>query len=169
MMPGFFLKKWLVLIFIIGAISCGKGNNKPAPVNNPLQYKWTLVSRTATFPASPRNNFVEKDFPNDYLSFGKNDTVYSYVTSYLPFSIDTVFYKESANSITFYVSTMQNGFIFQSQDTNGNLHDTTVAQIISLTSSTLVLGFPTIGTVTNLAGPGITTYYPGTEIDSLTR
>jgi hypothetical protein len=169
MKPGLFLKRMFLFIFIAPAICCNKSSSSGHVAGSPLQYKWTLVSRTATFPASARNNFAEKDSPGDYFSFGTNDTAYSYVTAYLPFSIDTAYYKASADSIIFYVNEKQNGFIFQSQDTIGNIHDTTVAQILELTDSSLVLSFPTIGTVTNLARPGITTYYPGTEIDSLKR
>jgi hypothetical protein len=162
--------KLFLLMSLLFAAACKKDNNSyDNSTNVLLQHKWTLISRTATFPASPRNNFVETDSPNDYFTFGKNDTAYSYVTLYAPFSIDTVYYKASPTSITFYVNQNQNGWLFQSQDTSGHWHDTTVAQILTLTDNSLVLSFPAIGTVTNLAGPGITTYYPGTEIDSFKR
>ena len=164
-----FFRNLLVGAFVITMISCSKDAANNNGANSLLQNKWTLISRTASFPASPRNNFVETDSPNDYFTFGQNDSAYSCVTAYLPFSIDTVSYKVSSGSITFYINKKQNGFIFVSQDTIGSLHDTTTAQILNLTSHSLVLSFPAIGSVTNLAGPGITTYYPGTEIDSLTR
>ena len=158
---------FVVVTFSFYVTACNKNTtNSNNSTNSILQNKWTLISRTATFPASPMNNFHEIDSPNDYLNFGKNDTVSSYVTAYLPFSIDTAFYKVSQNTITFYTNNNQNGFIFQSQDTNGNWHDTTVVQILSLTENSMILSFPSIGTV---GGSGPTQYYPGTEIDSLKR
>ncbi len=175
-MKAFMKSKIIVLSFIITGFSflfmaCHKDPADPAdPVttkhNSVLQNKWTLISRTATFPASPGNNFHEIDSPDDYFIFGENDTAYSYVTAYLPFSIDTAFYKVSSNTITFYVNQNQNGFIFQSQDINGNVHDTTTATILSVTDNLLVLSFPSIGSV---AGSGMPQYYPGTEIDTLKR
>lgn len=158
---------FFLVIFSFYLAACNKDSTKTGNTTNSIvQNKWILISRTATFPASSGNNFHEIDSPQDYFNFGKNDTVYSYVTAYLPFSIDTAFYKLSPNAITFYINDNQNGFIFQSQDTNGNWHDTTVAKILSLTENSMILSFPSIGTV---GGSGLTQYYPGTEIDSLKR
>jgi archaellum component FlaF (FlaF/FlaG flagellin family) len=169
-MYKFSCRKVIIFLFAGFFIGCHKDNSSSGnSLNSLLQNKWALLSRTATFPTRPSLNFVETDSPNDYFKFGTNDTAYSYVTSYLPFSIDTAFYTSTSNSITFYINQKQNGLIFQNQDGNGVLHDTTVAQIITLTSNSLVLSFPTMGTVTNLVGPGITSYFPGTEIDSLKR
>ena len=139
-----------------------------------LQNKWTLISSTATFPTSPYpfNGFHEVAAPNDYFNFGKNDSLYSYVTASLPYSVDTIFYKASSSSITFYVSQSQSSYayLFETQDTLGHFHDTTVAQIITLNDTLLVLSFPSIEPVTtSLNGSGSTTYYPGTMIDTLKR
>jgi hypothetical protein len=166
------LKQLSAVVFVFFAVACNKDNNSSGNSgNNLLQNKWTLVSRTGNFPTSPYpfNGFHEIESPNDYFTFGKNDTVYSFVTAYMPFGTDTVFYKASPNSITFYVNQRQNGFLFETQDILGHLHDTTVAQILALNDNLLVLSFPSIEPVTNLVGPGITTYFPGTLIDSLIR
>jgi hypothetical protein len=168
------MKKLSVLAFLILTVSCHKDNNSTNSGNTLLQNKWTLVSRTATFPTSPYpfGGFHEVDAPNDYFNFGKNDSVYSYVTGYLPYSIDTIFYKASSSSITFYVSQSQSSYayLFETQDSLGHFHDTTVAQIITLNDSLLVLSFSSIEPVTtSLNGTGSTIYYLGTMIDTLKR
>jgi hypothetical protein len=168
------MKKISVLAFLILTVACHKDNNGTNSGNTPLQNKWTLVSSTATFPTSPYpfSGFHEVGSPNDYFNFGKNDSVYSYVTGNLPYSIDTILYKASASSITFYVSQSQSNYayLFETQDTLGHFHDTTVAQIITLNDTLLVLSFPSIEPVTtSLNGMGSTTYYPGTMIDTLKR
>ena len=158
---------FILVGFIFYLTACKKAaTNTNNATNSMLQNKWTLISETATFPESPRNNFHDIDSPNDYFNFGKNDTAYSYITAYLPFGFDTAFYKVSPNTITFDINTNQNGSSFESQDTNGNWHDTTVAQILLLTENSMVLSFPSIGSV---GGSGPVQYYPGTEIDSLKR
>jgi hypothetical protein len=166
------LKQLSAVVFVFFAAACHKDNNSAGNSGNTLlQNKWTLISRTGNFPTSPYpfNGFHETDSPNDYFTFGKNDTVYSFVTAYMPFGTDTVSYKASPNSITFYVNQRQNGFLFETQDTLGHLHDTTVAQILALNDNLLVLSFPSIEPITNLVAPGITTYFQGTLIDSLKR
>ena len=168
------MKKLSALAFILLTVACHKDNNSTNAGNTLLQNKWTLVSRTATYPTSPYpfNGFHEVDAPNDYLNFGKNDSVYSYVTGYSPYSLDTILYKASPSSITFYVSQSQSNYayLFETQDTLGHFHDTTVAEIITLNDSLLVLSFPSIEPVTtSLDGTGSTTYYPGTLIDTLKR
>jgi hypothetical protein len=168
------MKKLSASAFLILIVACHKNNNSANSGNSLLQYKWTLVSRTATFPTSPYpfDGFHEVDAPNDYFNFGKNDSVYSYVTGYLPYSVDTIFYKASSSSITFYVSQSQSNyaFLFETQDTLGHFHDTTVAQIITLNDTLLVLSFQSIEPVTtSLNGTGSTIYYPGTMIDTLKR
>jgi hypothetical protein len=130
-----------------------------------LQYKWTLISRTATFPGKPALNFKEIDTPDDYLTFGTNDTAYSYITSYLPFSIDTASYTFSSNLINVHDS-REYGIVFRHQDSNGVMLDNTTIQIISLTNNSLILSFPTQGSVVD---NGVATYYPGTIVYSLKR
>jgi hypothetical protein len=170
------MKKLSALGFLILIVACHKDNPSTSTNagNSRLQHKWTLISRTATFPTSPYpfNGFHEVDAPNDYFDFRKNDSVYSYVTGYLPYSVDTIFYQASSSSITFYVSQSQGNyaFLFETQDTQGHFHDTTTAQIITLNDTLLVLSFPSIDPVTSsVNGTGSTTYYPGTMIDSLKR
>ena len=168
------MKKLSALGFLILIVACGKDKNSTNQGNSRLQYKWTLISRTATFPTSPYSfsSFHEVDGPNDYFDFRKNDSVYSYVTPYLPFSVDTIYYQASSSSVTFYVSPSQSGyaFLFETQDTQGHFHDTTIAQIVTLNDTLLVLSFSSIEPITtSLNGTGSTTYYPGTMIDTLKR
>jgi hypothetical protein len=164
--------KLSILIAAIFALACHKNNGGSGDSGNSLlENKWTWVSSTGTYPAAPYpfNGFYEIGSPNDYFSFGKNDTAYSLVGTYMPYGVDTAFYKATSYSITFYVNQKQNGILFETQDTLGHLHDTTVAQILTLNDSLLVLSFPSIDPVTNLYGPGITTYFQGTQVDTLKR
>ena len=159
------IKTILILIpYLYFLTGCAK-NSSPPSSPNLLQNKWTLISRTATFPGNPSLNFTEIDTPDDYLLFGKNDTAYSYIASYLPFSIDTASYTVTSNSILVHDSRLY-GIVFQHQDSNGIMLDTTTIQILSLTNNALVLSFPTLGSV---AGNGAPVYYPGTIIYSLKR
>lgn len=168
------MKKLSVLAFLILTVACHKDNNSTNSGNTLLQNKWTLVSSTGNYPGAPYpfNGFYEVGAPNDYFNFEKNDSVYSYVTGNPLYSVDTIFYKASSSSITFYVSQSQSNYAYQfeTQDTLGHFHDTTVAQIITLNDSLLVLSFPSIDPVTtSLDGTGSTIYYPGTVIDTLKR
>lgn len=160
---------FLILIVACHKDSGGGGNSNSG--NSLLQYKWTLVSRTATYPTSPYpfGGFHEVDPPGDYFNFGKNDSVYSYVTGG---GVDTILYQASSSAITFYVGQNQSqyAYLFETQDTLGHFHDTTVAQIMTLNDTLLVLSFSSITPVTtSLDGTGSTVYYPGTMIDSLKR
>lgn len=169
------INKWSVSICIVFAASCHKNNNSSGDTGNSLlQYKWTLVSSTGTYPAAPYpfDSFYAPAIPSDSFTFtfGKNDTVYSYENVNAYYGVDTVFYKASSSSITFYINPKQNGILFETQDTLGHLHDTTVAQILALNDTLLVLSFPSIDPVTTSRdGTGSTIYYPGTLIDTLKR
>lgn len=152
----------IIFCFAVG-VSCHKDSSPTQ--TNVLQFKWQLNSRTATFPTQPSLNFYEKDTPDDYIEFGKNDTAYSFITAYLPFSIDTASYTTTSSTITFHDS-RQYGIVFRHQDGNGVLVDETTVQIISRTDHLLILSFPTVSTIDD---NGNITYYQGTMIDSLSR
>jgi hypothetical protein len=145
-------------------IGCGKDSTSPQN-NNLLQHKWAINSRVAVFPGNSILNFTETSSANDYLDFRANDSVYSYITTYLPFSIDTASYTVSSNIITVH-DTRQYGIVFQHQNNNGEMQTTTNIALVSLTENKLVLNFPTQGTV-NVSG--VTTYYPGTITYTLSR
>ncbi len=154
---------FLIIVFCFASVSCHKDSGSKQ--TNLLQFKWQLNSRTATFPTQPSLNFHEKDEPDDYIQFGKNDTAYSFITAYLPFSIDTASYQATSGNISFHDS-RQYGIVFRHQDGNGELVDETTVQIISLTDHLLILSFPTVSTIDD---NGNITYYQGTMIDSLSR
>lgn len=158
---------WLLLIlFLLTAsiMSCSK-NEQARPQNNPLQNKWTIVKRTGTFAGNAMLNFEEQGQPADFLDFRTNDSVYSYYSLYLPFSIDTASYSVNSNIITTH-DTREYGIIFQQQDNNGVIKTTTDIEILSITDSTLILKFPTLGTI-NVNGT--IAYYPGYIVYDLKR
>jgi hypothetical protein len=145
-------------------MSCGKDSANTVD-DNPLHHKWTINSRVAVFPSNSILNFSETSSLNDYLDFRANDTVYSYITTYLPFSIDTASYIVSSNVITVH-DIRQYGIVFQHQNNIGEMQTTTDIEIVSLTDDKLILKFPTQGTV-NISG--VTTYYPGIITYNLSR
>jgi hypothetical protein len=154
------------ILFLLAAsvLSCKK-DPQARPQNTSLQHKWTILKRTGTFAGNAALNFEEQGDPADFLDFRANDSVYSYYTLYLPFSIDTASYTVNGNIITTH-DTRQYGIIFQHQDNNGVMQATTDIEILSMTESTLRLKFPTQGTVTV---NGVTTYYPGSIVYDLKR
>ena len=168
--PGLFSKMnfpafaLLCTALLLLMASCGKDPDKTTD-NSQLQHKWTINSRVAVFPGNTSLNFTETSSPNDYLDFRTNDSVYSYITSYLPFSKDTASYTVSSNTIAVH-DTRQYGIVFQHQDNNGVVQTSTDIELVSVTDNALVLKFPTQGTVNS---GGITTYYPGTITYNLSR
>lgn len=144
------------LLWILIFSSCK--DKSEAVVAKPIQKRWTIVSRTATFPGNTSLNFVETASPGDYLDFRLNDSAYSYYSLYLPFSKDTAHYTINGNQL-FFTDHRDYGIIFQHQNSLGEIQDTTTATIVSVTDSSCTLRFPTLASV---GGTGGTTYYTGT-------
>jgi hypothetical protein len=147
--------------------SCSKDSVQSTP--DLLLGKWILVSTTIdspTFPSNFNSYFNDQYSSNDYFLFSKNDSVYSYISEYYP-NFDTAYYKQASYSI-FFTDKLFAG-PFSHQLNNGNFVDTTTFQILSISNNLLVISFPIQEDVTNLAGPGITTYYPGTQVDTLKK
>jgi hypothetical protein len=144
------------LVWILLLSACK--DKSEAIVAHPVQKRWTIVSRTGTFPGNTSLNFVETASPGDYLDFRLNDSAYAYYSPYLPFGKDTAHYTINGTQL-FFTDHRQYGIIFQHQNNQGVMLDTTTATIVSVTDSTCQLRFPTVGTV---SGTGGTVYFPGT-------
>ncbi len=153
----------LSVMLCLGGMGCKDSQNPETP--SPIVHRWSISKRTASFPGNPSLNFTETGAASDYLEFRNNDSVYSYITLYLPFSIDTASYIISSNRITVH-DTRQYGIVFQHQDNNGNIVQTTDIDIVYVTDSTMQLRFPTMASVVS---GGNTTYYPGTLTYDLNR
>jgi hypothetical protein len=133
-----FFTPWPLLFILIPA--CDKTSNPPPDPNITkkvaLQYKWTLVSRTAIF-QDPADNFKKPYQPGDYIEFSRNDTVIANLGG----SPDLAAYRVSGDTL-YLMDHQPISPMFKHQEGTGVTIDSTAALIVTLKDSLLVLNFP---------------------------